>query len=198
VCWLDLLQTAARAAGTRAAARDATVSVDAPAALQVEADPDRLRQAVDNLLANATRHAPPGSTVELVAAAPRPEVVTVEAADRGPGFPMPFLPRAFERFHRAESSRSRDAGGTGLGLSIVRAVARAHGGDAIAANRPDGGAAVTIELPVRTPEPTTRYHACAALRQRDDDPATPTPVGRREDRGADDLTVRGPRGGDAP
>ena len=172
----DLLQTAARAAGTRAAARDVTVSVDAPAALQVEADPDRLRQAVDNLLDNATRHAPPGSTVELVAAAPRPGVVTVEVADRGPGFPVPFLPHAFERFHRVESSRSRDAGGTGLGLSIVRAVARAHGGDAVAANRPDGGAAVTIELPGANAGADDPLPACAALRQRDEDPATPASV----------------------
>ena len=155
----DLLQTAARAAATRAAARDVTVSVDAQAALQIEADPDRLRQAVDNLLDNATRHAPSGTTVELVAAEPRPGVITVEVADRGPGFPVPFLPHAFERFHRVESSRSRAAGGTGLGLSIVRAVARAHGGDAVAANREDGGATVTIELPIRTPEPAITYPA---------------------------------------
>lgn len=143
----DLLGMAARGAGARAAERSVSVVVHAPAALDLTADPDRLRQAVDNLLDNATRHAPPGTVVEVTASTTAPHGVAVEVADRGPGFPAEFLPHAFERFHRAEAARTRDAGGVGLGLSIVRAIAAAHGGDATAVNRPDGGAAVTITLP---------------------------------------------------
>ena len=149
----DLLHAAARGAGTRAADRGVVITVDTPADLHVEADPDRLRQAVDNLLDNATRHAPRGSVVELVVATPRTGAVAIEVADRGPGFPPDFLAHAFERFHRAGAARSRDDGGTGLGLSIVRAIARAHDGEAVAANRAGGGAVVTMALPTSVPEP---------------------------------------------
>ena len=72
----------------------------------------------------------------------------IEVLDDGPGFPPEFLPDAFERFRRADDSRSRvDGGGAGLGLAIALAVAQAHGGSAHAANRPEGGAAVTLRLP---------------------------------------------------
>jgi signal transduction histidine kinase len=144
----DLLGAAAGVASPRAADRNVAITVRAREALRLQADPDRLRQAVDNLLDNATRHAAPGGVVELSATTPRPGTVAVAVADDGPGFPPEFLPHAFERFHRAEASRSRDVGGAGLGLSIVLAIARAHAGCVVAANRPDGGAVVTIELPL--------------------------------------------------
>ena len=134
----DLLRTAARGAGTRAAGREVAVTVQAPTPLEVEADPDRLRQAVDNLLDNAIRHCPRGGVVELTADLPRPGTLVIEVGDRGPGFPADFLPHAFDRFHRAGDARSRDDGGTGLGLAIVRAIAQAHGGRAVARNRPGG------------------------------------------------------------
>jgi two-component system OmpR family sensor kinase len=146
----DLLAAAARGAGARATARGVTVAVHSPAALTVVADPDRLRQAVDNLLDNATRHAPSGSVVEITASANSTGMTTVEVADRGPGFPVEFLPTAFERFHRADAARTRDGGGTGLGLSIVAAITEAHGGHATAGNRAGGGATVTLELPAGT------------------------------------------------
>lgn len=142
----ELLQSVARGAGARAAARAVTVTVSSPRGLTVMADPDRLRQAVANLLENATRYAPPGSGVQ-VTAAPSGGMVTVEVSDRGPGFPEDFLPHAFERFQRAEAARSRDNGGTGLGLSIVQAIARAHGGEATVANRVGGGAVVCLRIP---------------------------------------------------
>jgi signal transduction histidine kinase len=71
--------------------------------------------------------------------------VELHVLDDGPGFPPDFLPRAFERFSRADPARSR--GGTGLGLSIVRAIAEAHGGRVDAENRPGGGAHVWLTLP---------------------------------------------------
>ncbi len=146
----ELVGAAARGAGARAAARGVTVAVHSPAELTIVADPDRLRQAVDNLLDNATRHAPPGSVVEITTTANGMGKTTVEVADRGPGFPVEFLPDAFERFHRADAARTRDGGGTGLGLSIVQAITEAHGGHATVGNRPGGGAIVTLELPART------------------------------------------------
>lgn len=146
-----LLETAAAGAAARAAGRGISVSATAPGGPSVTADPDRLRQAIDNLLDNATRHAPPGSRVQVSATGHADGMVTVQVTDRGPGFPTEFLPHAFERFHRAEAARSREDGGSGLGLAIVRAIARAHGGDATATNRADGGAVVTISLPAAGP-----------------------------------------------
>jgi signal transduction histidine kinase len=160
----DLLHAAARGAGTRAAERGVTVTVGVPAVLDVEADPDRLRQAVDNLLDNATRHSPRGGVVELSAGVGRPGALTIEVDDRGSGFPADFLPHAFDRFHRAGGARSRDDGGTGLGLSIVRAIVHAHGGKAVASNRPGGGAAVRIELPAVGAVPIDGHGITAGIR----------------------------------
>jgi signal transduction histidine kinase len=77
-----------------------------------------------------------------------PRQVTIEVADDGPGFPPDFLDSAFERFTRADTSRTRDSGGAGLGLSIVRSIVIAHSGRVDARNGPPlGGAVITIHLP---------------------------------------------------
>ena len=76
--------------------------------------------------------------------------------DEGPGIPEADLPRVFERFYRVNKARSRggpDPGGTGLGLAIVRHLVELHGGTVRAANRPGGGAVLTIELPVPGGDP---------------------------------------------
>lgn len=151
----DLLNAAARGAATRATEHEVTVAVHVPPILDVAADPDRLRQAVDNLLDNATRHSPRGGVVDLPAGVACSGALTIEVVDRGSGFPVDFLPHAFDRFRRAGDARSRDDGGSGLGLSIVRAIVRAHGGQVVATNRAGGGAAVRIELPA-VESPTTR------------------------------------------
>ncbi len=119
------------------------VLVDGPLAL----DPDRFRQIVGNLLDNAIRHSPEGARV-TVAARVDERALVLEVSDEGEGFPSAFLPHAFEPFARAEASRSREAGGTGLGLAIVHALALAHGGTAIAKNRPERGAQVVVTLPL--------------------------------------------------
>jgi signal transduction histidine kinase len=72
---------------------------------------------------------------------------TITVADSGPGIPDEDLARVFERFYRVDKSRSRP-GGTGLGLAIVKHLVELHGGEAVAANRPEGGAVFTIKLPV--------------------------------------------------
>ena len=109
-------------------------------------DPGRIRQVLDNLLENALRHAPEDSTIS-VSGEHDGSTLRITVADRGPGFPPEFLPRAFDRFARADIARSRETGGTGLGLAIVASIAASLGGQARAANRLDGGAAVIVELP---------------------------------------------------
>jgi signal transduction histidine kinase len=123
-----------------------TCDVRVPAGLAAQIDPDQVREAVDNLVGNALRYAPAGSAIGVSAAA-RDGALTIEVADRGPGFPPEFLPRAFERFARPDSGRARADGGAGLGLAIVQAIAQAHGGQATAQNRSGGGAVVSVELP---------------------------------------------------
>jgi two-component system, OmpR family, sensor kinase len=143
-----LLDRSAELAAGRAAAAGigVAVSVDAPTGLHAMIDPDRMRQAVDNLIDNALRFAPAGTQVTVAARAAGSDLV-IEVADAGPGFPAGFLPRAFERFGRPDTGRARSDGGAGLGLAIVQAIAAAHGGRATARNRPVGGAAITIDLP---------------------------------------------------
>jgi signal transduction histidine kinase len=109
-------------------------------------DPDRIRQAIDNLLANAVRFAPGGSAIVLAAREDGPGL-RIEVRDNGPGFPEAFLPHAFERFRRPDGGRSRDDGGAGLGLAIVQAICAAHRGRATAFNKPGGGATVSLWLP---------------------------------------------------
>lgn len=120
--------------------------VDAPTGLYAKLDGERIRQAIDNLVENALRFSPSGAEITLTARAQGGDL-ELEVADHGPGFPTDFLPRAFERFRRPDSSRSRSEGGAGLGLAIVMTVAVAHGGMATAINRPEGGASVRLVLP---------------------------------------------------
>ncbi|NUK70857.1 HAMP domain-containing histidine kinase [Streptomyces lunaelactis] len=119
--------------------------------LWLEADPVRMRQALGNLVANALRHTPADGTVTLTARqAGDLAVLTVE--DTGGGIAPEDLPHVFERFWRAEKSRSRRTGGSGLGLSIVRQLVEAHGGTVTADSPPGAGAAFTVRLPLG-PEP---------------------------------------------
>jgi signal transduction histidine kinase len=130
----------------RSASVAGAVRVDVPPGLAAVIDPDRIRQAVDNLVGNALRFAPAGSVVVLAARADGTDL-DIEVRDDGPGFPDDFLPHAFERFQRPDSGRSRGDGGAGLGLAIVRAIVAAHGGTATASNRPRGGAVIRLRLP---------------------------------------------------
>ena len=99
------------------------IVLDAPKQLSVQADPDRVRQVLTNLLDNAIRH---GDGEIALRAGQLADGVEISVSDQGRGFPVGFLDRAFERFSRAESARGE--GGAGLGLALVRAVTLAHGG----------------------------------------------------------------------
>jgi two-component system OmpR family sensor kinase len=122
-----------------------------PVASPVVGDEDRLRQVVANLVANAVRHTPPGTPVE-VAVGTETDGGTVtsvlEVRDHGLGLGPEQAERIFERFYRLDSSRQRGkGGGSGLGLSIVAAVVTAHGGQVGVRTTPGGGATFRVALP---------------------------------------------------
>jgi two-component system, OmpR family, sensor kinase len=149
----SLLARSADRAQVRAEAAGVTCRVEAAADLTAVLDAGRLRQAVDNLVDNALRFAPRGTEV-VICARIAAGTLAIEVSDSGPGFPPEFLPHAFERFRRPDQGRARSAGGAGLGLAIVRAIAVAHGGNAVAANRPEGGAMVRLEVPASSESPS--------------------------------------------
>jgi len=122
------------------------VSLSSPTELVAPCDPGRLRQLVDNLLANAISHSPDGAPVE-VRAAGEGGTVRIEVRDHGPGVPATEQGRIFEPFYRADFARARTEGGTGLGLAIVAAIARAHGGRVGVQSPPGGGASFWFEFP---------------------------------------------------
>jgi len=126
----------------RFAAAGRPVEVDVPVGLGLSGDRVRLEQALGDLVANALEH---GSGTVRITGAEENGRVELHVLDEGAGFTPAFLPRAFERFTRADEARS--SGGSGLGLAIVDAIARGHGGSAHAANRPEGGADVWLSLP---------------------------------------------------
>jgi two-component system OmpR family sensor kinase len=113
----------------------------------VVGDHDRLRQVVDNLLANARSHTPAGTPVHVRVLRNGANAV-VEVEDEGPGIPADEIAHVFERFHRGDPSRARASGGVGLGLSIVAAVAEAHDGSASASSEPGRGATFRVTLPL--------------------------------------------------
>jgi len=111
-------------------------------AVPIRADPEQVGTALDNMIDNAFLY---GQGRIRLFPVQRNGNLEVHVTDEGPGFPDSFLPRAFERFTRADPAEGR--GGAGFGLAVVEAVAHAHGGEAGAANRPAGGADVWISLP---------------------------------------------------
>ena len=137
----EVLDGVARRFARRAEEGGRRIVVLAPAAPAIEADRLRIDQAIGSMVDNALRYG--AGTIEIEADVADGSV-EIHVRDRGEGFSEEFLGRAFERFSRASSSE-RD-GGSGLGLAIVQTVARAHGGEAHAANREGGGADVWLAL----------------------------------------------------
>nr|WP_280339557.1 HAMP domain-containing sensor histidine kinase [Nocardia neocaledoniensis] len=114
--------------------------------LEILGDEHRLRQILTNLLNNARTHTPDGTTI-TVRLTPADDEVRLEVADTGPGLSPEESARIFERFYRADTSRTRSSGGTGLGLSIVAALVAAHNGTVEVTPTPGGGATFVVRLP---------------------------------------------------
>jgi two-component system OmpR family sensor kinase len=134
------------------ARRISLLGLDGPVApTVVRGTESRLRQVVTNLVANALRHTPDGTPVE-VAVGHDADGVAIEVRDHGPGVPDEVATKVFERFYRADPSRGRTGGGgSGLGLAIVAAIVSQHHGRVGVAPTPGGGATFVVRLPQQTP-----------------------------------------------
>jgi signal transduction histidine kinase len=145
----DIAFEAAGGLGRMAEDRGVHVEVD-PEPVMLEGDPARLRQLVSILVDNAIRHSPRDGRVTVVVRS-ADGTASVEVDDEGPGLRDEDMPHVFDRFWRAPSAPS---GGTGLGLAIAKWIVDRHGGRIGVANRPEGGAAFRVELPVSGPPVT--------------------------------------------
>jgi len=133
---------------SRAAAKGLTIGVDLPADLPtVDADPNRVGQILRNLLANALTYTPPGGKITVLARALDSEI-EVRVQDTGVGIAPEHLPHVFDRFYRADRSRTRTTGGAGLGLAIVKQLVEAHSGRIWVESERGKGTTFIFTLPV--------------------------------------------------
>ena len=133
--------------------RTVGLRLEVPATLRsIQADPDRLRQVVQNLVENALRHTPSGGEVRIALRDGNGEGLHVVVADTGSGIRAEDLPHVFDQFYRADASRARSSGGTGMGLAIVKSLVEAHGGHVTVESAPGAGSVFTVMLPQTTEE----------------------------------------------
>jgi two-component system phosphate regulon sensor histidine kinase PhoR len=128
-----------------------SLTMRVPPELYLEADEDRLRQVLINLVSNAVAYTPEGGRVTITAEhveSGDADKVRISVADTGIGIPKKDLPRIFERFYRVDKARSRSSGGTGLGLSIVKHLVELHRGSIRVDSELGLGSTFTIELPM--------------------------------------------------
>ncbi len=131
----------------RAVEPERQIELLAPDELVVTGDPDRLRQVLDNLLANVRAHT--AITAKATVQVSRDgENARIDVIDEGPGLGQEEAARVFERFYRVDAARSRDSGGSGLGLAIVAAIVEAQGGRTSLMSAPGEGSTFRIELPI--------------------------------------------------
>lgn len=148
----NLVEQAARRFQPQAEARQILLTVETTHQPEIpfpelKLDPQRIEQVLNNLLSNAIRHTPDGGKITFNISHTKENVI-LQLRDSGPGIPKEALPYIFDRFFRADRSRTRSEGGTGLGLAIARQLVIAHGGTLSARNHPSGGAEFTLTLPV--------------------------------------------------
>ncbi len=141
-----VVETAAEACQVVAQARRTTIEISCPRGLIAPLNADLFERAVVNLLDNAVKYSPEGSTVWLETRREAGEII-VAVRDRGAGIEPEHLPRVFERFYRTDKARSRAMGGTGLGLAIVKHVAQVHRGRVSVDSTPGMGSTFRIHLP---------------------------------------------------
>jgi two-component system OmpR family sensor kinase/two-component system sensor histidine kinase BaeS len=132
----------------QAGERNVRLNLKAEADLpEVMVDPQRFQQVIGNLIDNALRYTPEGSSIDLTIQR-KQDIIELTVADEGSGIPEDELEHIFDRFWRGEKSRARSTGGAGLGLSIARQLVEAQGGKITAHNRAEHGFEVQITLPV--------------------------------------------------
>jgi two-component system OmpR family sensor kinase len=122
------------------------LALEAPAAITVTGDAERLRQVIDNLLANVRAHTPADAATAVRVRRESSNAV-LEVTDSGPGMDAEHASHVFERFYRGDPSRSRDHGGAGLGLAIVAAIVEAHGGAVAVESVAGTGTTIRVTLP---------------------------------------------------
>jgi two-component system sensor histidine kinase BaeS len=143
----DLVAGGATAHRAVAAEAGVALTVDAPGPVPVQADADRLRQVLGNLLSNAIRYTDAGGHV-LVRVRAQHGTALLTVQDTGVGMTAGDVSRVFDRFWRADPARQRATGGTGLGLTIAHRIVTDHGGRIDVTSRPGEGTAFTVELPL--------------------------------------------------
>lgn len=151
----ELLSDVLRIMQTMAQEKDISLNMKVEEGLYIEADEDRLRQILFNLISNGINYTPEGGTVGIAVQSVKKgkdhEFVQLVISDTGMGIPEKDLPRIFERFYRVDKARSRRSGGTGLGLSIVKHLIELHKGTIQAESKLGEGTKFTIELPMLQP-----------------------------------------------
>ena len=144
---VDLASIAAEAVQqARIVAAGRPITLEAAEPVIVDADAERLRQIIDNLIGNAIQHTPAGTPVAVTVSS-EPGSGRLTVADRGPGMTQEQASHVFERFYRTDDARTRARGGAGLGLAIAASLAAAHGGELTVDTQPGQGAAFHLRLP---------------------------------------------------
>jgi two-component system sensor histidine kinase MtrB len=183
---LDLAESLRRTLAARAWLESVDTRLPAPDELRGRVDPRRLDVVVANLVGNALRHGARPVQLRLYARKTTGEAeegwAVIEVLDSGPGLPDDVLPHVFDRFYKSDSARTRTEG-SGLGLSITAENVHLHGGTVTAANRAEGGALFTVEIPLRQPPQEPRRRPL------------PQPRERHHEQGPDEraLDERGPQ-----
>jgi signal transduction histidine kinase len=134
--------------GNLAQARQTSIRLSTDGPVPLRADPDDLHLVWMNLLENAVRYSPEGTSVEVDVARKDGGRALVSFQDHGAGIAPADLPHVFERFYRGDPSRTRATGGFGLGLAIAKALVEAYGGTIKAESAPGKGTLMTVELPM--------------------------------------------------
>jgi two-component system OmpR family sensor kinase len=172
---LELVSIAAQAVdAARTVGPQWPVRLEAGQPVEILGDAARLRQVLDNLLANVRAHTPEGTSVVVKVGQEGDEAIVV-VSDDGPGMTADEASHVFERFYRVDQSRSREHGGAGLGLAIVAAIVESHGGTVSASSAPGRGATFTVRLPATaSPGPSfEELPADGAIALPAPDPASP-------------------------
>ena len=147
----ELVRRTAEAMRTMGERAEVAVAVTAPeGAVTATADATHVERALRNVVRNAIEHSSPGDSVTVTLAVVG-DAAVVRVTDQGAGIAPADLDRVFDRFYRADSSRSRDRGGSGLGLAIARWIVERHGGAITAESTLGKGATIALRLPLAGP-----------------------------------------------